>query len=344
MNYQDVIDKVQHNCHIADARFAGEYTLCIYLLKMREYFRWEKKYPYGHPLPNADIGHWLTEREQHWDGLDSADYQHLSIQDQSYSPFDSKGINEALKPHGLVYSGGLGQHGRPHFFLAELSHAESVDDYQLYIADKELARDLTAPPAMSLDRTIYIRRESLRRMLWERLEEWRWHKNEGAMARALAYYDFDDDLDNALDQMTDHEADVLMQHEIGEIHAGKALGEDWHNMLMSMPRSVAEFMARAIRDHIADCYQTLPTLIKQNRLASIHFYFGNFQGMRKKIYPSLTKAYQQWHETDDINYLIDAVQHGHQHWSQIAQQILSIYRDGEDTEQRIVNLVENNLL
>ncbi|HKJ07631.1 MAG TPA: hypothetical protein VKA76_00940, partial [Gammaproteobacteria bacterium] len=36
--------KVQKNCHISDARYAGDYTLCIYLLKMREYYRWEKGY------------------------------------------------------------------------------------------------------------------------------------------------------------------------------------------------------------------------------------------------------------------------------------------------------------
>ena len=30
---------VQHNCHISDARYAGHNALCIFLLKMREYFR-----------------------------------------------------------------------------------------------------------------------------------------------------------------------------------------------------------------------------------------------------------------------------------------------------------------
>lgn len=345
MNYQDVIDKVQHNCHIADARFAGEYTLCIYLLKMREYFRWEKQYPYGHPLPNADIGTWLTEREQHWHDLDSADYQDLSIQDKTYSPFDSRGINEALKPYGLVYSGGLGQHGRPHFFLAELTHDEKMDDYQIYVADKELARDLTAPPAMSLDKTIYIRRESLRRMLWERLEEWRWRKHEGAMSRALAYYDFESNLDQALDEMTQHETDVLMHHEIGEIHAGKHLGKEWQEMLFSMPRSAAELMSRAIRDHIADCCITLPELIKQERYASVHFYFGNFQGMRKKIFPALPAAYQRWHEQGNLDPLLNAIEQGEKHWTGLANEILDIYRQqGEHCQQDIVKLVEDNLL
>ncbi len=37
---QELISQVQHNCDISDANHAGNYTLCIYLLKMREYYRW----------------------------------------------------------------------------------------------------------------------------------------------------------------------------------------------------------------------------------------------------------------------------------------------------------------
>ena len=37
--HRDLIQTVQRNCHIADARHAGDYTLCVYLLKMREFYR-----------------------------------------------------------------------------------------------------------------------------------------------------------------------------------------------------------------------------------------------------------------------------------------------------------------
>jgi len=345
MNQQKIIETVQQNCHIADARFAGEYTLCIYLLKMREYFRWEKKYPYGDALPNADIGAWLTEREQQWLELDEADYHDLCINGTQYSPYDSADINKALEPHKLVYSGGQGHQGRPHFFLAELRHHETVDDYHIFVADKELARDLTAPPAMSLDKHIFIRRESLRRMLWERLEEWQWRKAEGAMSRALKYYDFENDLDLALDQMTDHETDVLLQHEIGEIQAGRQLGDEWHEMLASLPRSGGEIMARAIRDHIADCSTTLPRLLQQQQHASLHFYFGNFNAMRKELFPSLMNAYQKWHDNEDLTELTNIIGQGEQHWQQVALDILNLYRQhGDSCHTHIVKLVEANKL
>ncbi len=345
MNHQNIIDTVQQNCHIADARFAGEYTLCIYLLKMREYFRWEKKYPYGDALPNADIGTWLTEREQHWLELDDSDYHDLSIDGVRYSPYDSVNINKALEPHKLVYSGGLGHQGRPHFFLAELNQHETIDDFHIFVADKELARDLTAPPAMSLDKNIFIRRESLRRMLWERLEEWRWRKVEGAMSRALKYYDFDGDLEQALDQMTDHETEVLLQHEIGEIQAGRLLGEDWHDMLASLPRSAGEIMARAVRDHVADCSSTLPRLLQQQRYASLHFYFGNFNAMRKELFPALYHAYLTWQDNGNMDELHKTIERGEKHWQQMAQEIISIYKQhADDSHLHIVKLIEANKL
>lgn len=36
---------VQYNCHISDARHGADYSLCIYLMKMREYYRWEQRLP-----------------------------------------------------------------------------------------------------------------------------------------------------------------------------------------------------------------------------------------------------------------------------------------------------------
>ena len=37
---------ISRNCHISDAQYAGNYTLCIYLLKIREFYRWEKQIPF----------------------------------------------------------------------------------------------------------------------------------------------------------------------------------------------------------------------------------------------------------------------------------------------------------
>lgn len=95
-----LIKTVQKNCDIADARHAGDYTLCVYLLKMREMYRWE---------------------------------QGISC--------------------------------RPHFFIADLVEQAQRDTTDIVISGREYARDMATPPAMMQNGLIFIRNESLRRML-----------------------------------------------------------------------------------------------------------------------------------------------------------------------------------
>nr|AFI78539.1 hypothetical protein ws172H5_0033 [uncultured bacterium ws172H5] len=336
---------VQHNCHIADALYAGDYTLCIYLLKMREFYRWESGLPYNSTLENSSVGEWLREREQLWDSLESNQFESVKIDDTEFDPFDTRGINSALKPYKLVYSGGLGLKTKPHFFLGKLHNRQDVDDYTVYISSNEYARDLTAPPAMALGQTIFIRRESLKRMLWEKLEEWRWNRPANAMARAIEHYEFNADVDTALDAMTENELNSVLLHEIGEVEAGKWLGEEWEQLLAALPRSKAEIMLRALRDHLADALSTLPALLEQEQTASLHFYFANLNSMRKHMYPSLLSAYQQWHENGKLKPLSRQVQQGRDHWQSQAENVLELYRQrGPEAREAIESLLENSLL
>jgi len=336
---------VQTNCHIADASHAGDYTLCTYLLKMREYYRWEQGLPFDARLPNEAVGNWLLAREAAWDELREQDYQPLVIDGRTYEPFDSAAINAALDAHGLVYSGGLGTGCRPHFFLARRLRREDHPEYRILVSGREYARDMAAPPAMSQGNTIFIRRESLRRMLWERVEEWGWRKQEGAMSRALNYYDFQNGVDRALDAMTDNEIEAVILHEIGEVRAGQVLGEEWHDMLAALPSSAAELMARAVRDHLADCLSTLPALIESPTPACLHFYIGNLGSMRKELFPGLNRAYQDWIEQNTLAPLHDITGRGSQHWQHVAERMLELYRShGDSCRQQIEELVQSNRL
>lgn len=338
-------EAVQTNCHISDAQFAGEYTLCVYLLKMRELYRWEQGLPFGAALPKEDVGPWLSEREQLWEELQERDFAPVTVDDQSFNPLDTDAINEALASHDLVYSGGFGSGCRPHFFLAELELRQDHDDLRILVAGRELARDLTAPPAMALGSTIFIRRESLRRMIWEKLEEWRWRRNEGALARAFRYYDFDADPEGSLEAITDTELNSVILHERGEVRAGDLLGDEWNQMLAALPRSQAELMARAVRDHLADCLSTLPGLIEDVRPASLHFYFGNLHAMRKELFPGLHEAYLHWVENDRLERLQELAERGSRHWHQVATDMLDLYRrHGENCTRHIVELAQKQRL
>ena len=342
---QSLREAVQTNCHIADARHASDYTMCVYLLKMREYFRWEQGYPFGASLPGEEVGQWLVEREALWEGLEQDSFQDLLIGHERLPPFESDLINAHLLDRGLVYSGGLGHNSRPHFFLADLERREQQDGYQILISGREHARDLTAPPAMSQGNTIYVRRESFRRMLWEKLEEWRWHKNDNPMGRAIASYDFDHDLEQALDQMTDNEVDVVVLHELGEVMAGKQLGSQWQQMLSSLSRSRSEIMARAVRDHLADSLSTLPALLERNQAGSLHFYMANLNGMRQEIFPSLRAAYEQWRSSGQLGTFKQLTATARAHWQGLAEGLLELHqRHGRQAATHMEALIDRHHL
>lgn len=314
---------IQHNCNISDARHAGNDTLCIYLLKMREYYRWEHGLGFNDTPDKDALGDWITQREALWDTLENAPFEPLQIDGQVFDPFDTDAINHALDKHKLIYSSGLGRGAKPHFVLAQRLHQETHPEYTLCVCAQEYARDITTLPAMSQGNTIFIRKESLRRMLWEKVEEWLWRKPQTAMARAIACYDFEHQREQALEAMTANEVHSVLQHEIGELHAGKQLGESWQDMLAQAAHPRVEIIARAVRDLLADCLCTLPTLIQANNQAALHFYAGNLSGMRKELFPAFLAAYTTWLADDDLSPLRALIERGQTHWLKVARDLLA---------------------
>lgn len=341
---QLIANTVQSNCHISDARHASDYTLCIYLLKMREYYRWENGYDYSDELDPDEIGTWLTAREALWNDVEDNDFSSIRACKSEFNCFDTEQINQELIPQGYIYSAGYGPKSKAIFYLAELEQQILQADYNIFISGKELARDLTAPVAMSQQNNIYIRRESLHRMIWEKTVEWGWQQNKNAMFKAMNFYDFASNPDESLDAMTNKEVNSVILHEIGEIKSAQEL-KNWQQMIMELPRSQAEIMARAIKDLLADAISTLPTLINNHDDASIHFYFANFTHMRKELSPSLLKAYHDWNDNHDYSKLLSATNRSGEHWFDVSLDILDIYEHhGSQSSIPIESLVNENKL
>jgi len=341
LNFGQLVHTVQHNCHISDARFAGEFTLCVYLLKMREYYRWEHELPLTRELPTRDVGSWLQEREQLWEGLESRAFAQLPLPGGPVDPFQSEAVNAALLPHGYAYSAGYGRFHKPHFFLGQLIRGEFRDGCEVYVTSCEYARDLEAPPAMLQGRSIFVRQESVRRFLWEKVEEQRWNRNNRAMERALSAYDFAGDPECALTRLTDTETEAMVLHELGEARAGSELGEAWEQMLLALPRRT-EILARAVRDLMADCMSTIPRLIDANAASSLHFFFGNFSGMRRQLFPDLWNAYGEFAERGSPAALIATASNGARRWLDTARDMLDIFaRHGDEAPRQIETMIES---
>ncbi|HMM55210.1 MAG TPA: hypothetical protein PKC23_09370 [Candidatus Desulfobacillus sp.] len=321
---------VQTNCDIADARHAREMTMCNYLLAMRDLFRWERGFALDQPLPQDELGAWIARREARWGELEDAGLNDLPLAG-GLAPFDNAAINAALAPHGLVYSGGVGRWGKPHFFLGERVRRETRQGLEILVSAREHARDLFAPPAALRQGTVYLRLDALRRWLWEKTEIWGVKQADGALKAALDGYGFSDDPSAALERMAATEGETLILHEIGEGRAEPLLGADWREMLGDLSSRRAELLARAVRDNLSDCLSTLPALLDGGAVPSLHFYFANFEGLRRGLFPRLWAAYTTWRKTGETAELGLACKAGESHWLGAARQLLSAWRDDPAT-------------
>ncbi len=324
-----LVDCVQRNCHIADARHARDMTMCSYLLEMREYFRWEHQLPPHLPPPRAEVGRWLAEREALWENLVDESFVELPVGGGICPPFAVAAINDALAPQGLAYGAGYGRFGKPHFFLAKLVGEEQREGVHIRVCGCEYARDITAIPAALQGDAIIIRQEALRQALWEKTEAWSLKRQHGPMRAALAAYGYDGEAARAvaaLERMTAAESETLILHELGEHAAGRRLGGAWEEMLLGLADRHAEIVARAVRDHLADCLVTLPRLLERRAAASIHFWFANFDGYRRQLFPQLSAAYGRWLERGDSDALAAAIERGRGHWQAQGEALLELWR------------------
>ncbi len=323
-NVPALTSAVQHNCDISDARYAGDYGLCTFLLKMREYYRWENELPYSRALPKNELGEWLQARETAWSAIEDQAFQPLPLEGGVQEPLAAEEVNCDLLPQGLVYGAGYGRFHKPVFFLGKLLRVEQRAGFRVLISSCEYARELAAPPAMLQGRTIFLRQESVRRYLWEKIEEWQWRKQGRAMSRALAGLDFTGEAEAALDRLAGSETESMLLHELGEAKAGELLGDAWGEMMVAVARTRGEPVARAVRDLLADCLSTLPALIASDNERALHFYFATFDAPRRELFPDAMAAYEHYARCADPGRLRRVVEEGKERWLGCARGLLKL--------------------
>lgn len=336
-NFQKTIEVVQQNCHIADARHAREMSMCNYLLGMRELYVWEHEFPASRPLVKDHLSKWLKQREMFWEDLEELDYSPIPIANLEFDPFDIVAINQALEPYGLVYGGGLGRWGKPHFFLGKLIRSEQIYGLTLRVSGCEYARDITAAPAALRDGNLFLRTDALQRWLAEKIDIWSVHEADGALKLAIDCYGMQGDKADLLTRMAVQESEVLILHEVGEAMAEPMLGSVWREMLLSFTSRRTIFLSRSVRDNLADCLSTLPELIKRKQTCSLHFYFANLDGLRRTLFPQLVLAYEHWRDSGDTSKLLVAVEAGRKHWQVSANKILNTWQSNPQEAQALID-------
>ena len=263
MSFRPDIDElaagVARNCLIADARRWGHFSLCGLLLRLRELYKREAGLEPWARVETAAVLPWVGEREALWEQLEETPLEPLRLGGQTIDPLDEDGVN-ALLPAGWLYVAGHGPGGHPLFVLGESVERRDLGGVELFVLDRELAHDLVPVPAMCRPGRVVARRAAALGHLWATLEEGAAAPDPGAAADALleaggslsAVIADPASHTGLLAALADRQVEAAVLHELGELAEDRRGGGRWEALVLRTAGTRSEFLARAIKDALAD--------------------------------------------------------------------------------------------
>ena len=307
MMYTALMQAVQRNCDISDAKDSGLYSLCTLVLKLRNRYKWEKDIqPWDEP-ESADLLDWIEERENFWDTISDMVYDSLPIDDDTFSPWDSAAVNRRLNKTELVYGAGYGRSMKAVFFLAEKIREENVEGCPVVLLGKEKATDLASPFAMLQDEIIYIRRTPLRFFFWDHIQDIK-SSSRTPLHFALDQYGLlangklnQPKMIKCLDKIVDNEIPIFIYHEVGEMLEKTFDSKTMKRIISNFPHSAVELVARSLKDILADTHHLgmINFIIREKRETSLAFYVGFLDGLRKVLFPEIIEAFPDFLQSRD---------------------------------------------
>lgn len=349
---QNIASRIKRNCNISDAKYWGTYSLCGLLIRLRELYGIENGLRPWERIDQKDIGDWITARETLWRELEEKDYEDISLNGSVFSPFEVEKINAVLNRSGLMYGAGYGIYMKPSFFLADLLSYRKINGFDVYIAGKEYARDLSDNPAMLQNDTIIARVDLTMLLLWGRFAEMRYRKSNCNLVYAFSKYGIayqEEPSEDTITKFTDmahSEAETYVFHEFGEAYEGRRLGEEWKTFLTCLQRSKTEIFARSVKDVLADTSENgmLKHIIEHRKEGSLGFYNVFLSGFRKIIFPEMPKAFRMFIESGDWEYIENARKAGYKKAGEYAEELLSAYHRYKSDTAIISERIEEEVL
>ena len=329
--------QVLQNCDISDAYHAGLYSICGLALRLRDLYKWEKQLPPWEERDSSEILDWIEAKETRWETLAEKDFMELSLFGRTFDPFDADGINAVLEPHNIYYGAGYARGLKPTFFLAVVEDKIRSNGYRVYTLGRELARDLLTIPAMSQNDSVILRQEAAHLFLWDQIF---YIKKSGrpALHFALEHLGIAEKEPTALRQHLPEifaaVKDTYIYHELGEIQDTTFGRQSWREMVAAFPFSPVEFIARALKDLLADTneYGTLHHIIQKRQTAGLAFYVAFIDGLPKEFFPEISIAFQEFARSEDWQIIEQAVADGYQTAKNHTNLLLDIYRTGVKKE------------
>jgi hypothetical protein len=327
---EGLADQVLRNCAISDARHVGLFSVCGLALRLRDLYKWENHLEPWVEEESSKLLNWIGQKEDGWDRLLDRDFDPLDLDGRLYDPFDVREVNETLEPMGLIYGAGYVQSLKPTFFLATVDEKREMRGNPVYILGRELARDILTLPALSQDQCIFVRKESAKYFLWDQIF---FVKKSGrrALDFALGRYGVENGNPEALRQnlgrIADAEVDVYIHHELGEVLERSFDRDLWRNIIATFPHSPIEFLARVLKDLLADTnpHGKLRFITEERRAASLAFHVAFLDDMRRLLFPALAHAFDGFMDTGDWSLIESAILKGHDDLRAHADRLTALY-------------------
>jgi len=339
MNLESFKEQVQHNCDVSDAGYGGVFSLCGFLLRLRDLYKWKHDIPPWEEPEPADLMEWVSLREELWESLVDAELRDLTLNGRTYHPFDAKGVNEELRPLGLIYGGGYVYGMKPSFFLGELAESRSMGELRIDLVERELIRDLYTTPAMRQGRQIFARRSAMVGFLWDRVLEMRPSARD-ALVFALEEYGVDADalraspktLGKELTRVAASELETWIHHEVGEVLEDAFPGRVWHEIVSTYSNSPIEVFARVVKDLAADTHPRglLGYIVENRRRASLGFYWVFTSAFTRHFLPELKEGFREFLRTGEWGPVEGVRLAGREKARRSARLLVEIHEEGRE--------------
>ncbi len=325
-----LFDDIKFNCDVSDAQFWGYFSVCGLLMRYRDLFRSEKGLKPWAEINREEILSWISAKESRWPELEEKGFRGLTIEENTYGPFDVVEINRALREHNLIYGAGYGMYMKPTFFLAELRSLSEISDLTVYTSGAELVRDLFTAPGMLQGKNIYLRLEPLTMLLLYKASELN-TRGASALKDAFAQYGFehrqiaDETFEKRLGEMAERYSEILLFHELAE-----ALEEvpEWKDLLSQAGDRNVEHYLRALKDLIADTSDHGPykRIIDLQDRGALSLTIALMEGYRRVIYPEMLKAYIEFCKSGDWSIIERTRRAGHERFRSQRDAVVEVYQ------------------
>jgi hypothetical protein len=329
-----LIQQIQRNCDISDARHSGVFSICGLALRLRDLYKWERGLAPWEEGDPAAVLEWIGAREAYWETLADSELNALAVNGRTVDPFDSEAVNAALASHRLYYGAGYARGLKPTFFLAAVEADQEIEGCRVYRLGRELARDLQTLPALSQSGTILLRRPSAASLLWDQIA-YIAPSGQKALDAALAACGIADrrpsELRRRWDALVQVQERMHLHHELGEIREGDFQRERWQAIIAAFPLTRIELLARHIKDLLADTHPLGPLCHfgRTRDTAGIGLYLAFTDRLTRNLFTELAPAADAVLRIGDWTVLAQAVAAGRSAAKRHADMLVGAYDDAE---------------